>query len=155
MDQEGQVLRSGRVPNCYEVKAVARAKIKADKRDSEVPAHLLRMNMISEVYRRSTENRQAQRVLRQRAFYVSAMTALKNRVHAFLAQQREEIREVVARETNIFSEKGQKVLVGLDLAPSGTIIGKRWEDIFRWEENGHAYPIFGFSPLCIQGDSLP
>ena len=66
----------------YEVKAIARAKIKTDKRDSEVLAHLLRMNMIPEVYRRSQENRQAQRVLRQRAFYVSAMTALKNRVHA-------------------------------------------------------------------------
>jgi len=43
----------------YEVKAIARAKIKTDKRDSEVLAHLLRMNMIPEVYRRSTENRQA------------------------------------------------------------------------------------------------
>jgi len=69
-----------------EVKAIARAKIKTDKRDSEVLAHLLRMNMVPEVYRRSRENRQAQRVLRQRAFYVSAMTALKNRVYAFLAQ---------------------------------------------------------------------
>jgi hypothetical protein len=90
MDQEGQVLRSGRVPNL---------------RAEEVPVHLLRTNMIPEVYRRSTENRQAQRVLRQRAFYVSAMTALKNRVHAFLAQQREEVREEVAREINIFSEE--------------------------------------------------
>jgi transposase len=61
----------------YEVKAIARAKIKTDKRDSEVPAHLLRMNMIPEVYRRSTENRQAQQVLRQRAFYVSAMFDLR------------------------------------------------------------------------------
>jgi len=42
------------------VKAIARAKIKTDKRDSEVLAHLLRTNMIPEVYRRSTENRQAQ-----------------------------------------------------------------------------------------------
>jgi len=160
MDEEGQVLRSGRVPNLQseikkfleggeameavietgrssytmvdvleelgvavniahsnEVKAIARAKIKTDKRDSEVLVHLLRMNMIPEVYRRSQENRQAQRVLRQRSFYVSAMTALKNRVYAFLAQQREKIREVVARETNIFSEKGQKVLLGLDLVP--------------------------------------
>ena len=159
MDQEGQVLRSGRVPNVQveiekfleglevveavietgrssytmvdvldemgvavkiahpnEVKAIARAKIKTDKRDSEVLAHLLRMKMIPEVYRRSQENRQAQRVLRQRAFYVSAMTALKNRVHAFLAQQREEVREEVARETNIFSERGRKMLLGLDLA---------------------------------------
>jgi len=102
MDEEGQVLRSGRVPNLQseikkfleggetmeavietgrssytmvdvleelgvavkiahpnEVKAIARAKIKTDKRDSEVLAHLLRMNMIPEVYRRSQENRQA------------------------------------------------------------------------------------------------
>jgi len=160
MDHEGQVLRSGRVPNLRaeiekflegleavegvietgrssytmvdvldemgvavkiahpnEVKAIARAKIKTDKRDSEVLAHLLRMNMVPEVYRRSVENRQAQRVLRQRAFYVRAMTALKNRVYAFLAQQREEIREEVAREINIFSEKGQRVLLGLELAP--------------------------------------
>jgi transposase len=58
-----------------EVKSIARAKIKTDKRDSEVLAHLLRMNMIPEVYRRSQENRQAQRVLRRRSFYVSAMTA--------------------------------------------------------------------------------
>ena len=110
MDQEGQVLRTGRVPNLQseiekfleggeameavietgrssytmvdvleelgvavkiahpnEVKAIARAKIKTDKRDSEVLAHLLRMNMIPEVYRRSTENRQSQRVLLSRA----------------------------------------------------------------------------------------
>jgi transposase len=159
MDQKGQVLRSGRVPNLQneigkffegfkaieavietgrssytmvdvfeemgvpvkiahpnEVKAIARAKIKTDKRDSEVLAHLLRMNMIPEVYRRSPENRQAQRILRQRAFYVRAMTALKNRIYAMLAQQREEVREEVARQTNIFSEKGQRVLTGLELA---------------------------------------
>jgi len=158
MDQMGQVLRSGRVPNLQndigkflegfeaveavietgrssytmvdvleemgvtvkivhpnEVKAIARAKIKTDKRDSEVLAHLLRMNMIPEVYRRSPENRRDQRILRQRAFYVRAMTALKNRVYALLAQQKEEVRQEVARETNIFSVKGQKTLLGLDL----------------------------------------
>lgn len=148
MDQQGQVLRSGRVANLrseiekflgsletmeavietgrssyamvdvlgeiglavkiahpFEVKAIARAKIKTDKRDSEVLAHLLRMNMIPEVYQRSPENRKAQRVLRQRAFYVSAMTALKNRVYALLAQQKEEVRERLAQVTNIFSVK--------------------------------------------------
>jgi len=104
-----------KIAHPHEVKAIARAQIKTDKRDSEVLAHLLRMNMVPEVYRRSRENRQAQRVLRQRAFYVSAMTALKNRVYAFLAQQREEVREEVARETNIFSERGRKRLLGLAL----------------------------------------
>jgi len=44
------------------------------------------------------------------------MTALKNRVYAFLAQQKEAVRETVARETNIFSVKGQKALLELDLA---------------------------------------
>ena len=182
MDQEGQVLRTGRVPNLQseiekfleggeameavietgrssytmvdvleelgvavkiahpnEVKAIARAKIKTDKRDSEVLAHLLRMNMIPEVYRRSAENRQSQRVLRQRAFYVSAMTALKNRVYAFLAQQKEEVRETVARETNIFSAKGQKVLLELGSGPGGEeIAGGAPEDLsaFRDEDRG-------------------
>jgi len=151
MDQEGQVIRSGRVANLRaeiekffegfevveavietgrssytmvdvlekmgvevkiahpnEVKAIARAKIKTDKRDSEVLAHLLRMKMIPEVYRRSKENRQAQRVLRQRAFYVSAMTVLKNWVHAFLAQQREEVRGRWPRRAISFRRKGRR-----------------------------------------------
>lgn len=111
MEQWGQVLRSGRVPNLqseierflegmevleavietgrstyamvdvleemgvpvkiahpHEAKAIARAQTKTDQWDSEVLAHLLPMNMVPEVYRRSPENRQAQRVLRQRAF---------------------------------------------------------------------------------------
>ena len=42
-----------------EVKAISRAKIRTGKRYSEVLAHLLRMNMVPEVYRRSQENRQA------------------------------------------------------------------------------------------------
>jgi transposase len=125
MDQESQVLRSGRVANLRaeiekfleglegveavietgrssytmvdvleemgvgikiahpnEVKAIARAKIKTDKRDPEELAHLLRMKMIP----------------------------------TLLAQQKEEVREEVARETNIFSEKWRKMLLGLDLA---------------------------------------
>jgi hypothetical protein len=166
MDQMGQVLRSGRVPNLQndigkflegfeaveavietgrssytmvdvleemgvtvkiahpnEVKAIARAKIKTDKRDSEVLAHLLRMNMIPEVYRRSPENRRAQRILRQRAFYVREMTALKNRVYALLAQQREEVRQEVApaedllyegKADELFPEKQREDLVGED-----------------------------------------
>jgi len=72
--------------------------------------------MVPEVYRRSKENRQAQRVLRQRSYYVSAMTALKNRVYAFLSQQREELRETVAWESNLFSAKGQKAILALDSA---------------------------------------
>lgn len=101
-----------------EVKAIAKAKIKTDKRDSHILAHLLRADLIPEVYKRSQENRSYQRVLRQRAFYVGNMTRVKNRIRALLAQQSEEIRSEVLRERNIFSRKGLAVLEGLGL-PQG------------------------------------
>jgi transposase len=41
-----------------QVKAIASAKIKTDKRDSKILAQLLRMDMIPEVYRRSLSNRE-------------------------------------------------------------------------------------------------
>ena len=44
------------------------------------------------------------------------MTAFKNRVYALHAEQREEVRDALRREANIFSGKGQKVLLGLNLA---------------------------------------
>jgi len=98
-----------------EVKAIAKAKIKTDKRDSYKLAHLLRMDYIPEVYQRSCENRTCQRVLRQRAFYVRMATRLKNRIRALLAQQSEEIRLEIARQKNIFGTKGLAVVKGLDL----------------------------------------
>jgi len=55
-----------------DVKAIAKAKVKTDERDSYKLAHLLRTGYIPEVYKRSRENRSSQRVLRQRAFYVGS-----------------------------------------------------------------------------------
>jgi len=54
---------SVKIAHPNETKAIARAKIKTDKRNSEVQALLLQMKMIPEVNRRSVENRQTQRVL--------------------------------------------------------------------------------------------
>lgn len=99
-----------------EVKAIAKAKIKTDKRDSHMLAHLLRTDLIPEVYKRSRENRGSQRVLRQRAFYVGSMTRVKNRLRAILAQQSEEIREKVSRERNIFWQKGAGCAQGVRFA---------------------------------------
>jgi transposase len=98
-----------------EVKAIARAKIKTDKRDSYILAHLLRAGLIPAVYKRTRENRSSQRVLRQKAFYVGSMTWVKNRIRAILAQQGEEIRAEVLRARNIFSREGLVVLKGLGL----------------------------------------
>jgi len=98
-----------------DVKAIAKAKVKTDERDSYKLAHLLRTGYIPEVYKRTQENRSSQRVLRQRAFYVGKQTAVKNRLRALLAQQGEGIRQEVERVENLFTEKGMKVLTGLVL----------------------------------------
>ena len=47
-----------------EVKAIVEAKIKTDKRDSWMLAHLLRTDLIPEVYKRSRENRESQPLLK-------------------------------------------------------------------------------------------
>jgi transposase len=98
-----------------EVKAIAKAKIKTDKRDSRILADLLRANLIPEAHKRSSETRRAQRVLRQRAFFVAAMTRVKNRIRALLAQQSEEVQKEVGLEKELFSQKGIERLRGVAL----------------------------------------
>ena len=78
-----------KIAHAEQVKAIAKAKIKTDNRDSWMLAHLLRMNLIPEVYRRSEENRGVQRVLRHRVSYVRMRTQVKNRIYSLLAQQGE------------------------------------------------------------------
>ena len=104
-----------KIANPKEVKAIAKARIKTDKRDSRILAHLLRADLIPEVYQRSGENRRIQRVLRQRAFFVGTMTRVKNKIRVLLAQQKEEIQEEVNRVKNLFSRRGLEVLKGLGL----------------------------------------
>jgi len=103
-----------RIAHPKEVKAIAKAKIKTDRRDSWILAHLLRTDLIPEVYKRSRANRSYQRVLRQRAFYVGSLTRVKNRIQALLSQQAEEVQQEISRVKNLFGTKG----VGLSL-PGG------------------------------------
>ncbi|MCK4431206.1 MAG: hypothetical protein KAW19_07870, partial [Candidatus Aminicenantes bacterium] len=76
---------------------------------------LIRTDLIPEVYKRSRENRSYQRVLRQRAFYVGSTTRVKNRIHALLSQQSEDVQEEISRVKNLFGTKGMKVIRGLSL----------------------------------------
>lgn len=105
-----------KMANPSQVKAIAHARIKTDKRDSEKLAHLLRMGYIPEVYQRSSSNREAQRVIRLRAFWINLRSQVKNKLRALLAQQDEEVQQAVAeRESRLFSGKGQEFLKGLRL----------------------------------------
>lgn len=68
------------------VKAIADARLKSDKVDSETLAHLLRADLIPPAYAPSKEIRACKRVLRQRMFFVGIRTMTKNRVWGLLSQ---------------------------------------------------------------------
>jgi transposase len=68
------------------VRAIAEARVKTDKIDSETLAHLLRANLIPAAYAPSKDIRAIKRVLRQRLFLVRVRGMVKNRIAALLAQ---------------------------------------------------------------------
>jgi transposase len=74
------------------VKAIAEAKIKTDKIDAKVLAHLLRADLLPEAYVASPEARKVRSVLRQRMFLVRVRTMIKNRIYGILDKY-PEIRE--------------------------------------------------------------
>ena len=105
-----------KMANALQVKAIAHARIKTDKRDSRTLAHLLRADLIPEIYQRGEANRQAQRVMRARAYWVSKQTEIKNKIQSLLAQQKEEIRiEVDKRTGGLFSGRGIEFVLRLPL----------------------------------------
>jgi transposase len=73
------------------VRAIAEARIKTDKIDSETLAYLLRADLIPKAYAPSKEVRAIKRVLRQRLFLVQLRTMVKNRIRALLAQHAVEV----------------------------------------------------------------
>jgi transposase len=66
------------------VRAIAEARIKTDRIDSRILAHLLRCDLLPTAYVRPKEQRLAQQVLRQRMFLVRLRTMVKNRMHVLI-----------------------------------------------------------------------
>ena len=101
------------------VRAIADARIKTDKIDSETLAHLLRADLIPQAYAPSKDIRAIKRVLRQRMFFVRIRTMLKNRIKALLAQHSVDIPEV----SDLYGKKGLQWLKGLKLPePDGKLL---------------------------------
>jgi transposase len=68
-------------------KAIAHAKVKTDKVDAEVLAHLLRLGYLPEVWQPDPATRRAREWTTRRSGLVSQRTGLVNRVHSTLAQR--------------------------------------------------------------------
>jgi transposase len=105
-DWIGEVADEVLLAHPLKVRAIADARIKTDKVDSEMLAHLLRADLIPEAYAPSKEARAIKRVLRQRMFLVRLQTMVKNRVWALLWQHGIEPPPV----SDLFGKKGLRWL---------------------------------------------
>ena len=106
------------------VRAIAEARIKTDKIDSGILAHLLRADLIPEAYAPKKEVRSTKRVLRQRMFLVRLRTMVKNRIRALLAQHAVELPKV----SDLYGKAGREWLQEVDIPdPDGQLLSEDLE----------------------------
>lgn len=94
------------------VRAIAEAKVKTDKIDSETLAQLLRADLIPAAYIPTKETRISKEMLRQRMFLVKLKTRVKNRIHVFL----DRLHIQGPQGTDLFGKKGIQYLTELKLS---------------------------------------
>jgi transposase len=92
------------------VKAIASAKLKNDRVDSETLAHLLRCELLPESWKADRETQARRQQVRLRATLVRQRTRLKNQLHAVLHQQ-----GLRSPATDLFGKRGRLWLAGLKL----------------------------------------
>lgn len=99
--------------NPIETKAIAKARIKDDKIDSNILADLLRADLIPESFVPDKEHRELRQLVRTRIDLVHNRTTFKGKVHAILAKYEYEDECPV---TDIFSKKGVEWLRSIELS---------------------------------------
>lgn len=87
------------------VRAIAEARIKTDRIDSRILAHLLRCDLLPTAYVRPAAQRGTQLLLRQRLFLVRLRTMVKNRIHVLIDRQRG-IRDAARQYSDLFGQAG-------------------------------------------------
>jgi hypothetical protein len=99
----------------YKVRVIAESRIKTDSIDSGALAYLLRADLIPRAYKRNREELKRQKVLRSKSFLIKMRTQVKNRIHALMRTQREEVRETAKGFSDLFGKRGMEWLQGLGL----------------------------------------
>lgn len=92
--------------NPLQVKAIASAKIKNDKVDSETLARLLKADLIPESYVPPKEVRELRHLVRHRHILVKHRTKLKNNIHTILRKK-----NIKAPFKDLFTKKGVDYLL--------------------------------------------
>jgi transposase len=98
-----------RLAHPLKTKAIAQAKVKTDKVDARILAHLLRADLVPEAWVPPKEIRELRELVKRRAFLVRLRTKVKNRVHAELAKR------AIPPVKHPFTRKGREVLQGLGI----------------------------------------
>lgn len=92
------------------VKAIASARIKTDRIDAQVLAHLLRSNLLPESYHAPLSVRLLKEQARGRLSLVANRTRLKNKVHGILFRN-----GIIYSKTTLFTKQGREWMKGLSL----------------------------------------
>jgi transposase len=99
------------------VRVIAEAKVKTDRIDSRMLAHLLRADLIPAAYVPGAVTREQRRRLRQRMFLVRLSTMVKNRVHT-LVDRHPELSRRADGWSDLFGKAGRAWLEQLELPAS-------------------------------------
>jgi transposase len=97
------------VSNPLRTKAIASAKIKTDKVDAEVLAHLLRLDYLPPVWQPDAATRQARALASRRAVLTRQSITLKNRIRSVLHQK------LIESPDRLFGKSGRAWLASLEL----------------------------------------
>ena len=115
----------------YKTKAIAEAKIKTDKIDSTILAHLLRTDLLPKSYIPPKETRDLREILRYRASLVRLRTQIKNKIHAILLKN-----GITHQFSDLFGKQGIQFLKELPL-----------RDAYRFSLNGYLKALDNLSLL--------
>jgi len=96
--------------NPLKTKAIASARIKTDKVDARILAHLLRSDLVAECYVPPRELREIRALVRHRAGLVRMRSTVKNRVHAIVDQH-----GLRCGYSDLFGKRSLEWLRGLEL----------------------------------------
>lgn len=97
------------------VKAIAEAKIKTDKIDATILAHLLRADLVPTAHAPSHRARELRQALRERMFYVRLRTMVKNRIVTAFDRYPEQTAQL-KRCTDLFGAAGHQQLAQLKVS---------------------------------------
>ena len=99
-----------KLANPVKTRAIAEARVKTDKLDSKVLAHLLRADLIAECYVPSRDVRLSRALLNHRVNVVRELTKVKNRIHSLLDKY-----DLECEYDSIFGTHGRRWLCTLQL----------------------------------------